>query len=97
MNLARVDGNVVAAVAHPSLRGLSLLICQPIDEHGREMGDPVVAFDQHGAGIGDRVFYTTDGQAARSVTNDDESPLRNMILGIVDDVSVPESGQGGQG
>lgn len=89
MNLARIDGNAVATVAHPSLRGLSLLICQPIDEQGRDCGDPVVAFDQQGAGIGDRVFYTTDGSAAREVAGDEHSPLRNMIVGIVDEINAP--------
>lgn len=85
MILSRIDGNAVATVAHPSLRGLRLLICQPIDEHGREAGEPVVAFDEMGAGLHSKVFFTTDGSAAREVAGDEHSPLRNMIAGVVDE------------
>ena len=40
--------------------------------------------DEQGAGIGDRVFYTTDGSSAREHVGDEHSPLRNMVMGIID-------------
>lgn len=85
MTTARIDGNVVATVAHPSLRGKRLLICQPVDENGRDSGGPVVAFDEMGAGLHSRVMFTTDGSAARECAGDEHSPLRNMVLGVIDE------------
>ncbi len=86
MILARIDGNAVATVAHPSLKGLRLLICQPIDSEGNEVGEPSIAFDEQGAGLHSKVFFTTDGSAARDACGDEHSPLRNMVAGVVDDV-----------
>ncbi|WOO41569.1 EutN/CcmL family microcompartment protein [Rubellicoccus peritrichatus] len=82
---ARIDGNAVATIAHPSLKGLRLLICQPVDESGNDSGEPVIAFDEMGAGLHSKVFYTTDGSAAREHAGDAHSPLRNMIAGIIDE------------
>lgn len=82
---ARIDGNAVATIAHPSLKGLRLLICQPVDESGNESGEPVIAFDEMGAGLHSNVIFTTDGSAAREAAGDSHSPLRNMIAGIIDD------------
>ncbi|MBC2593148.1 EutN/CcmL family microcompartment protein [Ruficoccus amylovorans] len=84
MILARVDGNITSTVCHPTLRGWRLLILQGIDEQGREKGDPVIAIDEHGAGFGDRVFYTTDGSSTREHVGNEHSPLRNMVMGIID-------------
>lgn len=85
MILSRIDGNAVATVAHPSFHGLRLLICQPIDAEGKEAGEPCLAFDELGAGLHSRVFYTTDGSAAREACGDEHSPLRNMIAAVVDE------------
>ncbi len=84
MILARVDGNITSTVCHETLRGWRLLILQGIDEQGKDCGDPVIAIDEHGAGIGDRVFYTTDGSSTREHVGDEHSPLRNMIMGVID-------------
>lgn len=89
MILSRIDGSAVATVAHPSLKGLRLLICQPIDAQGNDAGDPTIAFDEQGAGLHSRVFFTTDGSAARQAAGDEHSPLRNMVAGVVDDEEVP--------
>lgn len=88
METARIDGSVVASVAHPSLRGRRLLICQPIDENGQDYGSPVVAFDELGAGLHSKVLFTSDGSAAREACGDARSPLRNMVLGVVDEEVV---------
>ncbi len=84
MMLARVEGTVVATRKHRSLEGWRLLVCQPIDAEGRPEGGPVVAIDPHGAGLHSRVIVSTDGLAARKAVGDDLSPVRLMIVGIVD-------------
>ena len=84
MTLARVDGVIVSTICHPSMAGHRSIICQPLDENGRDEGLPVLAIDPHGAGMHERVLISTDGSATREFVKDPKSPLRNMILAIVD-------------
>ena len=85
MLLARVEGNVVATRKHPSLQGWRLVICQPIGADGQAEGSPQVAIDSHGAGMHQQVVISSDGAAARKAVGDDKSPVRWLIIGIVDE------------
>ncbi len=85
MLLARVEGNVVATRKHPSLQGWRLVICQPIGANGQAEGSPQVAIDSHGAGMHQQVVISSDGAAARKAVGDDKSPVRWLIIGIVDE------------
>ena len=85
MILARVDGVVVTTVCHPSMVGCRSIICQPLDEQGREEGAPILALDPLSAGQHQRVLISTDGSNTRNYVQDQKSPLRNMILAIVDE------------
>jgi len=87
MFLARVEGNVTSTRKHPSLEGWRLLICQPISKEGTPEGAPQVAIDPHGAGMHERVIISSDGAASRKVVGDPKSPVRWMIIGIVDEVT----------
>lgn len=86
MLLARVEGNVTATRKHPSLEGWRLLICQPIGQAGDPEGAPQVAIDSLGAGIHQRVILSSDGAAARAAVRDPQSPVRWMVVGVVDDL-----------
>jgi microcompartment protein CcmK/EutM len=85
MFLARVEGNVVATRKHASLDGWRLIICQPISNAGKPEGAPQVAIDPYGAGMHQRVIISSDGAASRKTVGDDKSPVRWMIVGIVDE------------
>jgi ethanolamine utilization protein EutN len=85
MLLARVEGNLTSTRKHPSLNRWRLIICQPIGAGGAPEGAPVVAIDAHGAAMHQRVIVSTDGAAARKAVGDDNSPVRMMIVGIVDE------------
>lgn len=85
MFLARVDGVVVATVCHPSMAGHRTIICQPLDPQGREEGAPVLALDPYSAGQHQRVLVSTDGSHTRALVKDPKSPLRNIILGVIDE------------
>ena len=85
MLLARVEGNVVATRKHPSLLGWRLVICQPINQTGDPEGVPQVAIDGQGAGLHQRVVISSDGSAARNVVGDEKSPVRWMVIGVVDE------------
>jgi microcompartment protein CcmK/EutM len=85
MLLARVEGNLIATRKHPSFEGWRLVICQPIDLNGRPEGVPQIAIDAHGAGMHQQVVISSDGSAARNAVGDQKSPVRWMIVGIVDE------------
>jgi len=82
---ARVDGHIVTTACHPSLRGFRSIICQPLNEAGKDEGLPVLAIDPLGAGLHQHVILSTDGSRTRDRVRNPKSPLRNMIVGLVDD------------
>jgi ethanolamine utilization protein EutN len=85
MLMARVQGSIVATRKHPSFDGWRLLICQPVDSEGRPEGVPQIAIDPHGAGMHQKVVISSDGMATRNAVNDNQSPARWMVVGIVDE------------
>ena len=85
MLLARVEGNIVATRKHPSLDGWRLVICQPMGSRGELEGAPVIAIDSHGAGMHQQVIISSDGLAARKAVGVDKSPVRWLVVGIVDE------------
>ena len=85
MQIAKIVGNVVMACADPSAARSALYLCQPIDESGAEISDPVIAISPFGGGIGSKVLVSTDGSAAREYVGDPNSPIRNSIICIIDE------------
>ena len=85
MLLARVEGNIVATRKHPSLDAWCLVICQPIGTNGDLEGAPIIAIDSHGAGMHQQVVLSSDGIAARKAVGVDKSPVRWLVMGIVDE------------
>ena len=57
MQLARVIGTVVATVKNDSLTGRKLLLIQPLNAQVLPTGNPLVAVDAIGAGVGELVFW----------------------------------------
>ena len=86
MLLARVEGNIVATRKHPSLEGWRLVICQPLGAAGEPEGVPIVAIDSHGAGMHQQVVISSDGLAARKAVGVYKSPVRWLVVGIVDEL-----------
>lgn len=86
MQLARVEGNVIASRKHPSFTGWRLLICQPLNAGGQAEGAPLVAIDPLGAALHQRVVVSSDGSAARELVKDPISPARMLVVAIVDEV-----------
>lgn len=86
MLLARVEGNLVATRKHPSLHGWRMVICQPIGTNGQPEGSPQVAIDSHGAGMHQQVVISSDGAAARRAVSDEKSPVRWLVIGVVDEL-----------
>ncbi len=84
MILARIDGSIVATACHPSMVGRRTVICQPLDAQGNEEGTPILAVDPLGAGLHQKVLLSTDGSTTAVLVGDPKTPLRNLIIGIVD-------------
>jgi len=84
MILGRIVGKAISTTRHRSYRGAKMLVVQPI----RALSlDPVLAFDQLGAGPGDWVVLSNDGQYARDeVLHDGQSPGRWWVMAIIDNV-----------
>ena len=78
-----------AAAKHPAFAGRSLFVVQPLDENGKEAGTSFVAIDSVQAGIGDKVIVLTEGNGVRQILKmGDIVPIRSIIVGIVDQVSL---------
>ena len=82
MILGRVVGNAVSTVKHKSLGGVRMLLVEPVQAASL---DPVLALDELGAGAGDMVVLSSDGQYTREVVNDKTSPARWTVMCIADD------------
>lgn len=89
MDLARVVGRVVCTVKDDSLRGVKLLLVQPVDADGEAHGDTLVALDAIGAGAGETVFFVT-GREASFAFLPDHVPADASIVAIVDSVGRHE-------
>jgi ethanolamine utilization protein EutN len=78
-----------AAVKHPAYAGRPLFVVQPLDENGKDAGSSFVAVDSVQAGIGDKVIVLTEGNGVRQILKQgDIVPIRSVIVGIVDQVSL---------
>ena len=89
MRLCRVVGTVVATAKHPAFEGRKVLLCQPLDEEGRERGDAVIAVDHVQSGVGDTVLVMSEGNGVRQLlgTLGGKLPVRSIIIAHVDEVS----------
>lgn len=90
MQLARVIGNVVSTIKHPSHDGHKLMLLQPLDQHLNKKGNSIIAIDTVQAGEGDLVLLLSEGTGARQILNSSDAPIRAMIVGIVDKVDLDE-------
>jgi len=88
MILARVKGNVVATVKHDCFKGHRVLIVQPIDELGKDLGDSFLSCDATSAAAGDVVLVQQEGNSARQLLGTKDDPFHSVICGIVDQVTT---------
>lgn len=84
MQLGRVVGVVVATRKHDKYTGSKLLLVQPIDPRGTDVGDEILAVDSVGAGAGETVLVVIEGRSASQAMRIAESPANAAIVAIVD-------------
>ena len=84
MQLALVIGRGTSTVKHASMAGQKLLVVQPTLIDGKPDGDPLLAIDGIGAGMGEVVMITSDGRYARELLKAEATPVRWSVIGIED-------------
>jgi ethanolamine utilization protein EutN len=85
MLTAKVIGTATATVRHPSLAGCKLLVVQPLLHDGATPdGEPQLAVDRLGVGLGDAVIITSDGKFVREMLKSDTTPVRWSVIGLKD-------------
>lgn len=88
MKLARVAGTVVSTISSPVFVGQRLLLCDYVNPDGKATGDYVIAVDVVDAGAGETVLILDEGTGARQILEMSPAPIRAVIIGIVDEVSL---------
>lgn len=89
MKLGKVVGTVVATRKDEKLIGSKLMITQPLNMDLKPIGEPLIAVDTVGAGIGEVIIYAT-GTASRNAARKRDAPTDAAIIGIVDNITLDE-------
>lgn len=92
MYIGRVSGTVVATIKNELFEGRKLLVVDKLNLDSQPTTKYDIALDMVQAGVGDLVLVLDEGNSARQVV--DREPLgaiRAVIVGIVDEVTIPGS------
>ena len=91
MFFAQVIGTVWATRKDENLKGFKLQFIQPLNRRREKKGDPIVAVDTIGAGVGETVIYITAREATIPLSVE-MAPVDASIVGIVDRIdNEPEA------
>ncbi len=85
MQTAKVIGTVTSTAKIKDLKGITLLVIQPVNSKYEEIGDPLVAADVFGAGVGEYVFFSKSKEGAMNLPNP-KTCVDAGICGIIDSV-----------
>lgn len=94
MRIAEVIGTVTLNRSHPSLRAASYRLVVPLTEDNLTgktplSNEPLVALDQLGSGLGDRVAISEGGEAAQPFFPD-LKPIDAYIAAILDRIDLAD-------
>ncbi len=88
MNLATVIGSLWATQKYHAFDGMKFCVIQPIDQHRKPFGKPLIAVDaDNRCGLGETVFYVDGGDAA-VIEEGKSMPSDATIVGIADSLST---------
>ena len=87
MFLAKVIGTVWATRKDEQLQNFKLQFLQPINARREKAGDPIVAVDTVGAGVGETVMYVSAREATIPLPVA-SAPVDASIVGIIDRIDV---------
>ena len=93
MLLGRVVGSVVPCAVAAGLEGTPMLLVQPLDLDGNDVGTALVAADStRMAGPGELVYFEGGREAAMAL-DPWFVPVDHAIIGIVDHVNRDDGGR----
>ncbi len=87
MLICRVVGHVWATKKEDSMCGMKLMVVQELNKAGKKIGNPFVAADVVGAGIGEDVL-TVSGSTARRIMGSDNVAADAAIVAIIDSLEI---------
>jgi microcompartment protein CcmK/EutM len=90
MKIGQVAGTVVSTISAPIFDGRKLLLCDIVTPQGEPTGDYTIAADSIDAGVGDLVLILDEGSSARQIVGETVAPIRAMVVGIIDEIHLPE-------
>ena len=88
MKIGRVVGTVVSTISSPVFEGRRLLLCDLLDASGHPDGGYLICVDTVGSGAGEAVLILDEGNSARQVIGMSPAPVRAIVVGIVDELTV---------
>jgi microcompartment protein CcmK/EutM len=93
MYIGRVSGTVVATIKNELFEGHKLLLVDKLNLAGEPTPKYDIAVDMVQAGVGDLVLVLDEGNSARQILDrEPDGAIRAVVVGIVDEVTVPGSG-----
>ena len=96
MRLGKTIGTVTLVEPHANIRGGVFRVVVPLATADLAAGDgpaePLVAWDDLGAGEGQLVAFSEGGEAAQPFDPEDK-PIDAYIAAIIDQLDIPETGE----
>lgn len=93
MLFGRVRGTAVCTIKYPDLKGMKLLVVEPLDKHLQPTGPLQVAVDVVQAGPGDLCVMVRSREAALAMEIHKFVPVDLALIGIVDELKVHPDGE----
>jgi ethanolamine utilization protein EutN len=88
MILGKVCGSIHSTINHPFYENKRILVVDRLDLNQKPTGKYLIAIDSVDSGMGETVLMIDEGNSARQIVDDPNAPLRSIIIGVVDDVTV---------
>jgi ethanolamine utilization protein EutN len=92
MLFGRVRGSAICTIKYPDLKGMKLLVVQPLNKHMEDVGPMQVAVDVVEAGPGDLCVMVRSREAALALREHKFVPVDLALVGIVDELVVRPDG-----
>ena len=93
MLFGRVHGTAICTVKYPDLKGVKLLVVEPLNKRLEPTGPLQVAADVVWAGPGDLTVMVRSREAALAMIDHKFVPVDLAIIGIVDELEVRPDGE----
>ncbi len=93
MLFGRVRGTAICTIKYPDLKGMKLLVVEPLDRNLKPAGPLQVAADVVYAGPGDLCVMVRSREAALAMKEHKFVPVDLALIGIVDELVVKPDGE----